>query len=104
MAIFKCGGMVFLTFLLTAASCIFTVSCRSLGAPTEACSTLSPNPGPGAHGAAAQDSTTPYEIDTGVFRDPNTGELLYEPDSSYQSELPTLVASYIIIDSHHMKI
>ena len=93
MAIFKCGGMVFLTFLLTAASCIFTVSCRSSGAPAEACSTLSPDPM--RHRAAAQDSTTPYEIDTGVFRDPNTAELLYEPDSSYQSELPNLVASYL---------
>ena len=71
-------------FLLIAVLNVSKVSSRSFGAPADACSTLSPNPG--AHGAAPQLSNVPYEIDTSVFRDPTTGELLYTPNSNYQSE------------------
>jgi hypothetical protein len=49
------------------------------GTPSAACSTLTPN-----HGAVGQDeSTLPFRINTDVFRDANSGALLYTPGSVY---------------------
>ena len=50
------------------------------GAPSAACSTLTPN----HSGAVGQDeSTLPYRINTDVFQDINSGALLYTPGSVY---------------------
>lgn len=49
------------------------------GAPSAACSTLTPN-----HGVSTQAaSTLPYRIDTDVFQDMNSGALLYTPGFTY---------------------
>ena len=51
------------------------------GAPSAACSTLTPN-----HGASGQDaSTLPFRINTDVFQDSN-GALLYTPGFAYNGK------------------
>lgn len=58
-----------------------TLSYRT-GAPSAACSTLTPN-----HGASGQDaSTVPFRINIDVFRDMNSGALLYTPGSTYNGK------------------
>ena len=64
------------------AVCISTICCFPTGAPAAACSTLSPS-----HGAPAQTTSVPYEINMDIFRDPETGNLLYTPNSPYNSKL-----------------
>ena len=73
-----------LLLFIAAAIYVSTVSGRSTGAPAQACSDLSPSQG--AHGAPPQTTTVPYEIDTSVFRDDNSGQLLYTPATTYQSK------------------
>ena len=73
-----------LLLFITAAVYVSTVSGYILGAPVQACTTLSPDPG--AHGAPPQTTTVPYEIDMSVFGDDNSGQLLYTPATAYQSK------------------
>ena len=54
----------------------------STGAPTAACSTLTPN-----HGSGEAISILPYRIDSDVFRDTDSGELLYTPGYTYNGKL-----------------
>ena len=57
------------------------------GAPAAACTSLTPN-----HGVSGQAANTlPYTINTAVFSDPNTGELLYTAGFTYNSKLFTTV-------------
>ena len=57
-------------------------SCNPTGAPSTACSTLTPN-----HGIQEQqDSTFPYVIDIEVFRDPSNDRLLYTAGVTYNSK------------------
>ena len=74
-----------LVLLLFIAATVYvsTVSGRSSGAPAQACNDLSPSQG--AHGAP-QTTTVPYEIDMSVFRDDNSGQLLYTPATTYHSK------------------
>ena len=71
-----------LLLFIAAAIHVSTVSGLPSGAPTEACDTLSPTRN--AHGAPSQPSTVPYGIDMSVFRDANSGQLLYTPTTTYQ--------------------
>ena len=75
-----------LVLLLFIAATVYvsTVSGRSTGAPSQACTTLLPDPG--AHGAPPQSGPVLYEIDVSVFRDDNSGQLLYTPVTTYQSK------------------
>ena len=75
-----------LLLLIAAAVHVSTVSGLSLGAPAQACTTLSPNPNQDAHGAPPQSTTVPYEIDTSVFQGANAGQLFYTPTTPYQSK------------------
>ena len=61
------------------------------GAPRDACTTLSPNQT--AHEAPPQTSSVPYEIDVSVFRDPSSGQLVYTPNSTYQSKYISMLFS-----------
>lgn len=52
---------------------------NSTGAPSAACSSLTPS-----HGVAGQDeSTLPFRINTDVFQDSSSGALLYTPGYVY---------------------
>lgn len=83
------------------AVCISTAYSLSTGAPVAACETLSPSRG--GHSALAQTTAVPYEIDTSVFSDPNTGgsELSYEPSTPYQSELAVVAEQHAVKYSSH---
>ena len=73
------------------------------GAPSAACSSLTPN-----HGVAGQDENTlPFRITTDVFRDASSGALLYTPGSVYNgnplikyvhSGLAVMILQPLIID------
>ncbi len=63
-------------------SIIYRVECRSSGAPSEACATLSPNPT--AHGAQPNTGPVPYIIDLSDF-DEGDNVLEYQPGATYQS-------------------
>lgn len=78
-----------LTLLFTV--CISTVCCHPDGAPAEACSTLSPSQA--GHGEPARQTSVPYEINMDVFRDTETGKLLYTPSSPYNSKLKSPTGS-----------
>ena len=87
-----------LVLLLFIGVYVSTVSCFPTGAPSSACSSLSPNQT--SHEAVAQNSSVPYEIDLSDFRDPNTGDLYYTPTTTYQSKYacsPRCIATSLII-------
>ena len=73
-----------LLFFVAAAIYVSTVSGHSIGAPAQACSDLSPDPG--FHGAPPQSTTVLYEIDMSVFGDDNSGQLFYTPATAYRSK------------------
>lgn len=78
---FKFVAMMVVTFLLVAL--LPSALSYSTGAPAAACTTLTPN-----HGVSGQNtSTLPYRINTDVFRDMNSGELLYRPGFTYSGKL-----------------
>ncbi len=52
----------------------------SSGAPSQACSTLTPDPG--GHQAAPQAGVPPYEVDLSALDDGNSG-FEYEPGATY---------------------
>ena len=71
---------VIVVFISLLASLIPSALSYRTGAPSVACSTLTPN----HQGAVGQDeSTLPYRINTDVFQDANSGGLLYTPGSVY---------------------
>ncbi len=74
------------------ASLIPSVLSYRTGAPSAACSTLTPN-----HGVVGQDeSTLPFRINTDVFQDANSGALLYTPGFVYNGNH---LSSYNIVCS-----
>jgi hypothetical protein len=73
-----------LVLLLFVAVHVSRVAGFRAGAPAQACNNLSPSQGP--HGGPPQTSTVPYEIDVSIFRDAITDQLLYTPDTTYQSK------------------
>ena len=56
----------------------------SSGAPAAACTTLSPNPT--QHGAQPQATDIPYMLNLSSFYDPARDELVYTPNTLYESE------------------
>jgi hypothetical protein len=73
-----CSAFAALLLLITA-SYLDQSEGFSSGAPSEACSTLSPNPFD--HGAPPQTSEVPYEVDLSAFDD-GGGTLSYVPGQS----------------------
>lgn len=71
---------VALLCLLVAVNSVSHVQGFSLGAPTGACTNLSPSPF--AHGASPQETTVPYEVDLSFLID-STGALSYAPGENY---------------------
>ena len=54
-----------------------------LGAPQNACQTLAPNAT--SHGAQPQVTDIPYALNLSAFYDQATGEMVYTPDTVYDS-------------------
>ena len=72
-----------LSLCLAVVACPLPVHAFSSGAPSGACSTLSPDPS--RHLGQPQSSPVPYNIDLAVFDDGN-GSFSYQPGMSYQRE------------------
>ena len=62
------------------------------GAPSTACSTLTPN-----HGAPPQSSTSPYSLDLSSFLLGSDGNYYYEPGNTYQCKKPFPLNNYIVL-------
>ena len=80
---------------LAMVACPSPVRAFSRGAPSGACSSLSPSPGPQGHDANPQSSPVPYTIDLAVFDDGN-GSLSYQPGMTYQREPIALAQSCML--------
>ena len=90
----KFATVVVVLISLLLASLIPSALSYMNGAPSDACSTLTPN----HQGAAGQDeSTLPYRINTDVFQDANSGALLYAPGFVYNGNPLVCRLLYYII-------
>ena len=72
---------IFIVLLIVAVN-LDQSKCFPSGAPSTACSTLSPDPL--FHGAQPQTSAVPYEVDLSAFDD-GTGALSYVPGQTFAS-------------------
>ena len=63
-------------------SLVNLVESYSDGAPSDACGTLSPDPG--RHGAQPQTSPVPYEVDLSALRSGTTNTYCYVPGETYE--------------------
>ena len=54
------------------------------GAPQAACQTLAPDAA--SHGASPQDTSVPYVLNLGEFRDQATNQMVYTPDTVYNGK------------------
>ena len=67
-------------FIVVSYCFLYAVESLPNGAPTQACDTLSPDPGP--HGALPQTTPVPYSIDLSPFAD-GSGGYSYQPGETY---------------------